>query len=399
MNRSDPGRKALARLLKSAETWWAKGKVGRVPSLAFTQASFPDYFELPTHEALEALHETLQHAQRREAITIDWDPRAGDQRQIRRIVLADENALADCLGVEPKWAMVHSAEPKVAPFLGHETVRRIWDVWSQGGKVRNTGPEDVDRLVAALRVLEACEGRDETPVRRLSARLFADSKYVEHNLHALLDELTRGEDDPPVSQAEDVLRRIGLIKHPQPLLIAGQGTIMLTGNRKVSLAQPYLGIAPDAFEGMRFDGSPCQDVLTIENLTTFNEAARQMTGATPALILYTGGVPAPSWRRAYAALAGSLPAWVRFWHWGDIDEGGFRIASMIAALLPEGRTLQPWLMSPTEVAEAAQPCTTSSTVNAMIRYAKMTGWDALAREIEREPVTIEQEVLMPRLPF
>lgn len=66
----------------------------------------------------------------------------------------------------------------------------------------------------------------------------------------------------------------------------------------------------------------------MENLTTFHELA----GRRPeeAILVYTGGMPSPSWKRAYGLFLNALPQHATLHHWGDIDVGGFRIASHIA---------------------------------------------------------------------
>ncbi|MDM0085102.1 hypothetical protein QTI17_31400 [Variovorax sp. J31P179] len=85
---NDVARAALNRLLVLAEGSW-----GRTPdvssqiTLRFTQASFPAYLTLGSHAGRHACHVYLQLAQQRGALTIEWDPRAGEGRQIQRIQL------------------------------------------------------------------------------------------------------------------------------------------------------------------------------------------------------------------------------------------------------------------------------------------------------------------------
>jgi len=82
----------------------------------------------------------------------------------------------------------------------------------------------------------------------------------------------------------------------------------------------------DALQGVR---TTAARLLTVENLASFHDAARA-PDADRALLLYTGGMPSPAWRRAYARVLDALPAGLPVWHWGDIDEGGFRIAAVRA---------------------------------------------------------------------
>ncbi|MDO9365652.1 MAG: DUF2220 family protein [Methylotenera sp.] len=86
-------------------------------------------------------------------------------------------------------------------------------------------------------------------------------------------------------------------------------------------------------------------VLTIENQTTFHSEARRKCDED-VLLIYTAGMPNPPWRDMYARLLKSLPEGIPVYHWGDLDEGGFRIASVLASVAKEaGHILQPWQIS------------------------------------------------------
>jgi len=89
-------------------------------------------------------------------------------------------------------------------------------------------------------------------------------------------------------------------------------------------------------------------------------------------------------------------------HWGDIDEGGFRIAAVLSAVARDaGRSLQPWLMSPSMLpadilrgADAPVP----SLLASMRRWAGRAGWPQVAEALARQPVRLEQERLDPAMP-
>lgn len=395
------GRKALHKLLTKAERHRIRQSGAPSPSLKFSAASFPEYpaFSRKGSRAdMEAIHADLNEARRASAIAIDWDPRAGDNGQVARIRLVDGEALALVLGLTPRWHHVAEAERLIAPWREHWRVESIWDAWSTDKKVRGLGPENADKLCDACRVLDALlqAPAADVPVRRLSAQMFHDSKYIETRLVALLDELTR--QDVATSDTSLVLTRLGLLKHPQPLLLAGTGMIRLRPDKVAELLPPYVGIAPDYFDGLGC--SWVKRVLTIENLTTFNEVARALTPDSEALVLYTGGVPSPSFRDAYSRLVADCTCEVDFWHWGDIDVGGFRIARMLAELLPEYFLLKPWMMNPRQAPETALNTNVpSSTTSEMEALARRLGWHDVAESINQVPGVVEQEVLAPDLPF
>lgn len=397
----DIGRKALEKLLAKAERHRIRESTAPMPSLKFTAASFGEYPVFSgkgTRDDMVAIHADLNEARQASAIAIDWDPRAGENGQVQRIRLVDANALAATLGVTPRWHHIEEAERIIAPWRGRWHVERIWQAWSADKKIRGIGPEQAGKLHDACQVLDTLGPSQsaDVPVRRLSAQMFHDSKHIEMNLCALLDELTLDEGEAP--EASLVLKRLGLIKHPQPLLIAGEGKIRLSTGNVVDVLPPYIGIAPDHFAGLA--GAAVAHVLTIENLTTFNEVARAITPGCQAIVLYTGGVPSPSFRNAYCRLMAAGDAGATYWHWGDIDVGGYRIATMLAKLLPDGSQLRPWKMDPIQVPESAiKESVAASVISEMITLARALGWHDIAESIAQSPGTIEQEILAPELPF
>ena len=204
--------KALSKLLVSAERRRLKKAGGPVPSLRFSTSSFPAYLRLESVDAMEDVHASLREAERFGAIKIEWDARAGEQGAINRIKVTDDEALADLLGETPYWRALESAENALRPWSALGGVRQLLDAWREMRRPRGITPGQLDDVLDGLRVLEAMRGEYEIPVRRLGARVFSDSKRVEA-LVAVLDVLTRENDDPARREPEEILRKIGLVKH------------------------------------------------------------------------------------------------------------------------------------------------------------------------------------------
>ncbi|MBP5090744.1 hypothetical protein HUS91_35680, partial [Pseudomonas chlororaphis] len=178
-------------------------------------------------------------------------------------------------------------------------------------------------------------------VRQLSVQLFGNSKRLEA-LSKHIDILTAETLSSPTRHWSEVFGALGLSKEPQPFLLAGVGKLRLTNQADCAILQPYLGVANTVVTGYL---GTANWLLTIENLTTFHQAARVL-GATPkGLILYTAGMPSPSWGQAYQRILASLPNATPVYHWSDHDEGGFRIAARIAQFAAQaGFALRPWSM-------------------------------------------------------
>lgn len=388
-------REALGKLLRRAENASAREANVRTISLKFTEESFPAYFSLATHAEKDACHGDLQLAQRDGAIAIAWERQAGARNQIERITLSDRDALARHLGAIPRWdAVAVAASAFTVHFDRHPLLRDVIELWRRGAKARGTDPADVKDWLDSIGVVDHCKdsGTMDIPVRRLSANLTGDSKRVER-LWPIIDALVQANIEAPVREAEDVFNEIGLVKFPPTLLIAGELSAEI-GQRRVKVEPPYLGFSPPAITGFTVS-APISALLTVENLTTFHEMAVRRHESPQTLVLYTGGMPSPSWKRVYKILLSALPIAAKVVHWGDMDAGGFRIADHLAACAKEcGRSLTLHSM-PSEDLLPTSAIARRELVHAEIdqieRICGSHRWDKASEWIVKHRLAVEQE--------
>jgi hypothetical protein len=267
----------------------------------------------------------------------------------------------------------------------------ILSSWEKLRKVRGTGPDDAANWAMACTVITYCRtqvalGATETPVRDASARLFKDSKRIEA-LVPCLDILLSGNIEDDARPAAEVLQELGLYREQQPVRLAGN--ILVRRERGAfPLDRPYCGLPPSTVLGL--ESMPSQ-VLTIENLTTFHVWARQHC-ESDVLCLYTAGMPSPAWRAMYAKLLSGIRAGTPVLHWGDVDEGGFRIAAVLSRCAAEaGHTLLPRKMRPADVTESLRRAAPAGTVERMVKYASEAGWSDIAHELAEAKIVAEQE--------
>ena len=110
-------------------------------------------------------------------------------------------------------------------------------------------------------------------------------------------------------------------------------------------------------------------VLTIENQTTFHAQARSRCDEE-GLILYTAGMPSPAWRQMYVRLLRELPGSAAVAHWGDFDEGGFRISAFLARAAAEaGKKLVALSMHPDDINPSQRRPATDRTIERMVAFA------------------------------
>jgi hypothetical protein len=389
---------ALLTLLKRAESRHIRRGSGRV-TLSMGPRTFPAYTAIKSFDEKESVHAILLDAQRRGALQIEWDRAAGQQNQVKRLILDDPDALAAVMRCTPAWEHLRLAEESLVGCASEfPTVDRFLTAWREGRAPRSIGAANVGQVedaIAVLRYINNHPGTDFS-LRTVSVLLFGDSKRLER-LRSPLDVLTASEPTIP-RHRDEVFGELGLLRAPQPMLMAGPGNLITTGGC-IPLIEPYVGLAPSSVVGLGREA--IRYVLTIENLTPFYELARRSAGALQGLIIYTGGTPSPAWRKAYERLVSATPPTCPLFHWGDIDPGGLRIAFSLAQVLaPLGRHLRPHLMDPASLAvvgtlgrEALAP-----QVGEMASIARRLGWHDLADSVESSRVLIEQEGTAAALP-
>jgi len=414
-----PARQVLERLLRRAESARLRGADERV-SLPMTGTA--EYTSLRSLGELEAFHAEVALAEREGAVLARREDRSGDGSRLLRLSVADLATLARHLGVQLLDERVGMAARQLERWVQRfPVVAGVIAAWREGRKVRGCGADAAPDLALAAEAMAAREddAGHERILRRESVRLFGDSKRLE-KLTPWLEVLATGELAATGLSREEVWAAIGLRREPQPMLLAGAGTVSLAppmpcalrvragvvclhlpdgvADAVLPLVRPYLGLPVESVQAV---GTNARCVLTIENLATFHDAA-QADGAGDVLLIYTGGMPSPAWRAAYIRILEGLRPAVAAYHWGDIDEGGFRIAAVLAAAAQStGRRLFPWRMSPAGLPEAAirhAITPTASSLAAMRRAAVRAGWPDLADELQRRPIQLEQESLDPSFP-
>jgi len=396
-------RKALERLLVRAENAVAKepaqtDRTGRSVTLPFSENSFPEYLRLQRHADKVACNARLQLAERDGAISVEWDRRAGERAHVQRIVLRDGAQLARHLKVKPRWDVMAQAKRQFESHVAsYPVLAHVLDVWRKGNLLCGTRPGEVAPWLDAIQVVQYCASKcgDDIAIRRLSASLFRDSKRIEA-IWPVLDTLVRGDAATVPSEMEDLFSELGLIKFPPTLFVAGNVTV-LYGDETVRASRPYVGFAPSVIRSVHIDQGAGRRLLTVENLTTFHEMAGQRPN--DAIVIYTGGMPSPSWKQAYAVFLKALAPTAVFYHWGDIDLGGFRIASHIAKCCEqEGRLLRlhgmrtDTLLSDTVARSELGPAARREILTICERW----GWSDEAAALGS--LAVEQEAMDPSWP-
>jgi len=291
--------------------------------------------EFPTAEARQSFAQVLVDAAKSGAISISMGQRE-TRHLIERVRLADAAKLYAFLARTPRVEQTEQAVADLRHFIEprQDEAKRALDLvaaaWRRGGQLHGLSFHRIDQAVEFIKALDATLARDpldRRDLRTYSGQSTGDTKLLERQSQRIVSYLKQfGLIDSALPDAE-ALAILGLEKFPQPVLIAGP----------VRLAEAvfdrlvYVGIPPEQtslIEPVR----PARAVLTIENLASFNRHVREAR-LPDDVVIYTGGFPSRAVISALTAIA-KWPGVSRIYHWGDIDEGGLKIALHLAERLP-----------------------------------------------------------------
>lgn len=158
---------------------------------------------------------------------------------------------------------------------------------------------------------------EETYIRDFSVKVFGDSKVFEKIKHKVTRLLFQYGDFP---QDETILEDLNIVKNPGHVYIKGCGIITIGGQIiDLSVLKGDIAISSvllKSIDKIKITGSR---VITIENLTTFNHFSQSDT-----FVLYLGGYH-NSHRRNFIRKIYEQNPQISYYHYGDIDAGGFYI--------------------------------------------------------------------------
>jgi hypothetical protein len=301
--------------------------------------------DFPSAAERAAFDRLLADAERQGAISV-VKGRGEARHLIERIRLRDAVRLYEFLGRIPVHerarASVSLLRAYVAPkhIDAVEARDTIIEGWLRGARPFSIGFEQTDQATEFITALDAVLARDpmdRRDLRTYSGQTTGNTKLLERHASRIINFLKQiGKLDSDLSDHE-AMASLGLEKFSQPVLMAGP--VRLAGVDFAGLV--YVGLPPEQAPAIEPAGT-IRSIITIENLASFNRHVREALQADD-VVVYTGGFPS----RAVAAALVAISRWpgiTRIHHWGDIDEGGLRIALHLTSLVPI--PVLPHLMNP-----------------------------------------------------
>lgn len=380
----------LNKLLSDAE----KTDAGRrIKPSVITRSNLTDYHACRSLQAKEAFEIVINACRAEGAITYTTGVRIQDDGFINRIELVDKRLLAKFLQKDlAEDVLLHAKSVLEIHEKQYPVLAEVFQMWTELRTVRTYSAADINDWLDAIQVIEfaknnLAKGVVSLPINEASGKLFKDTKRIK-KLAAPIDVLL-SDDISSNRPSSEVWEAIGLFREEQPVRMAGN--VIIERERVTSyLDAPYSGFPAITIKRI---GSLPLSVMTIENQTTFHSEARRRHDEN-VLLIYTAGMPNPPWREMYVRLLQGLPKDVPVYHWGDVDEGGFRIASVLAQeAVKAGHTIKPWQMHPDNVPIEHRSPASPSTVNKMVHFAESAGWGFLKEALTEAQFTVEQETI------
>lgn len=275
-----------------------------------------------------------------------------DNDLLERVVITDSNGLLDFLSIPNESIATSMAIEAVLanslklPPRFDLLKEQLEESWGKGIHYYGCPYTKYKTLIMgfkAIEWLEMCEDREEAiDYRTLSIKLYGASKELEGIIN-IVAKLIRSQ-CPKDIQSEDpkvILAYWGVNRYPPSFRFKGKVNIETPkGLLHLGDAWPFIEIPPDGLLEMNFDVLPSY-VLFIENKTTFERYSREIDDA--GLIVYTNGFPSRHWQKIITSMSLQLSNTIPFYHWGDIDRGGFEIFKFITNLV--NRDVTPYMMN------------------------------------------------------
>ncbi|MDD2534851.1 MAG: DUF2220 family protein [Eubacteriales bacterium] len=224
----------------------------------------------------------------------------------------------------------------------------------------------------------------ETFARDFSVQVFKDSKVFDRISSKVVSLLFEYGDFP---EKEQVLSSLNLIKNPTYVNFKGSGVIILKGQLiDLSVLPGDIAISSELLPDIEVIKVKGNIVMTIENLTSFHIA-----NGSDHFLIYLGGFHNQVRRDFIQKLHTQNPA-ANYFHFGDIDAGGFQILQHLRR--QTGIDFNPWRMDLETLVQYKSFCR-ELTENDRHRLSQLLGqgFDDIIFYMLEHNVKLEQEAV------
>lgn len=338
MHRQNHRYKIISKLIDRLES---SSSSKRIISLPFTKKFYPDYFSHDDHSARDEINAAAESLSRDGIVTIKWK-KFLEGHELSRIILNTDavqkayseinrvpmvmivenavNIINDTYITAPKW-LATICEDALSAFKAGKSFFSI--------KVEDT--EKINYVFKSLRAIASLNGNTILK-RKLSINALNDSKAFS-NIESTITHILKSYGIAEGETEREILESVGIITRPDITLISGNIKIQTKQEipgfhpSVINLQSfPYLGIPTSVLKDIVVTDIKADYVITIENETSFHEYISNVNEKFIAIFL--SGYPNSgriSLLKAISNFATSHNINLPFFHWGDIDFGGYDI--------------------------------------------------------------------------
>ena len=300
--------------------------------LRFTRTILPEYFDESSF-VYENIHIQMRNLEEEGLVRIVWKDQKVDY-VIQKVQLNMERLTQAYAFVRrtPKYNLEEANQALLEEYCNDETgenpitgkfarylLERLNNHQSVKEYINLSKIEETRRLFVALSNVE--KNRKPCYIREFSIEHFKDSKYFEQIKNQVAKIFRRFHSEYASMETAEILAEYGIYHTPNYVYLKGDIMIVIDGEPiKLRTLNQGLGISGEDLWKVTFsDLSRIKQVITIENLTTFFRWQEPES-----LIIYLGGYHNGIRRTLLKKIYQELPR-ISYYHFGDIDAGGFSI--------------------------------------------------------------------------
>jgi len=297
-------------------------------SLPYDKKNIPEYYDENDIHSFEAIHQASIEMEYKGFIKIVWEDSVRKNR-IKKIILTLKNIdeIYKYIDRTPKIELEEATKSCLKKYLGRNSyldlfVNEQLDLLRKNKLTKKylnlENQEEIVDLLNGINGLLMLE--DEISLRQFSIKIYNDSKKFEKLLPKVHKIIINYWDNMDDLNQDEVFGRFNLTRNPGYVYIKGNGVINI-GNSYIDLKSIPGGIAisSTAIEAIQPNLADAKYVVTIENLTSFVSYPKQ-----DAFVIYLGGYMNRN-RKAFLKNVYKLNPGKTYYHFGDIDLGGFQI--------------------------------------------------------------------------
>lgn len=295
----------------------------------FSKKNIPEYFD-QTSTSYEDIHMLMQKLEEQSLIKIHWKNNKVNHVITKVLLNTDELKRAyDYAGRKQLITIENQSIAILKDYAGLNEITANFCNWAvgrieEGRSVKKyIDIHDTCDLIDLLKGIAAVSNNSmDYYIRELSILLYKDSKKLEsltNRIEAVIREFHP--DAGHFTGSYDILQEYNISRNPTLVMLKGAGSLHLCGSRiELMDFENGIGLSGKDLQNISFtDYEMVKRVITIENLTAFNRF-----NDSSSLIIYLAGFHNTARRELLMKVYRSY-ANAEFFHWGDIDAGGFRI--------------------------------------------------------------------------